>query len=365
MKVSVLQENLTKGLEIAARAASKRATLPVLEHILLQTDEGRLRLSASNLELGIHVWVGAKIEEEGAVTVPAKTICDLMKELPHERVDITADLERSTLALVCDHHKAHVKGLPASEFVDIPLPTKAVPLDAAGLKDAIKRTAISAASDESRPTLTGCLLQVEGDTLTLAAADGFRLSVCTTSLQGDVEPMSVIVPARALRELARLDLAGGVRVQLEDNRISFDLGGDVVLVSQLIDGKYPDFNQIVPESRQTRVTVGAGDLLRALRGVNVFAREAAQIVRLCVTDNTLVVSAVSAEMGDGAATMTVEVEGEPIEIGLNVQYLMQGLEIAGGGNVTLDFTTPSSPLLMTPTDDAGFRYIIMPMHIGR
>ena len=363
MKVSVWQENLSKGLEMVARAASKRSTLPVLEHILLSTDGGRLRLSASNLELGMHVWIGAEVKEEGAVTIPAKTIVDLVKQFPNEQVDITADLERSTLALVCGGHVAHVKGLPADQFVDIPLPTKAVPLDAAGLKDAIKRAAISAASDDSRPTLTGCLLQVEGDTMTLAAADGFRLSVCTVPLQAAVEPMSVIVPARTLRELARLDLAG-VRVQLEDNRITFDLGGDVVLVSQLIDGKYPDFNQIVPESRQTRVTVGADDLLQALKGVNVFAREAAQIVKFSITENTLTVSAVSAEMGDGTATLAVEVEGEPIDIGFNIQYLMEGLEVAGGGNVTLDFTTSSSPLLMTPEGE-GFRYVVMPMHIGR
>lgn len=365
MKVSVLQENLSKGLEIVARAAAKRATLPVLEHILLSTDGGRLRLSVSNLELGMHVWIGGKVEEEGAVTVPAQTICDLMKQFPHERVDITADLERSTLILACDHNLAHVKGLPADQFVDIPLPTKAFPLDAAGLKDTIRRTAISAAADESRPTLTGCLFQVEGDTVTLAAVDGYRLSVCTASLQATVEPMSVIVPARTLRELARLDLAGGVRVQLEDNRITFDLSGNVVLVSQLIDGKYPDFNQIVPKERMTRVTVGADDLLRALRGVNVFAREAAQIVKLSITDNTLTVSAVSAETGDGTATLAVEVEGEPIDIGFNVQYLMEGLDVAGDGNVALDFSTASSPLLMTPTDDAGFRYVVMPMHIGR
>jgi DNA polymerase-3 subunit beta len=376
MKVSCLQENLAKGLSIVGRAVSPRSTLPVLGNVLLATDAGRLKLSATNLEVGINCWIGAKVEEEGAVTVPARTFIDLVNALPPERVDMELVVRTQTLNLRASRSEANVKGIDAQEFPLVPVPEGegGISIEADVLRTAIDQVAFAAATDESRPILTGVLAKFEDTQLTLAAADGFRLSVRTIPLPHAVpDPFSVIVPARALTELGRVSGEQKdpvvVTVTPTRNQVLFQLT-DIVLVSQLIDGNFPDYRQIIPGERTTHTVMDTATFLKACKTALIFARDAAHITRLHVKPGSelapghVVVSATSAETGDDVSELDASIEGEEVEIAFNVRYLIDLLSVVGTPQVALDTTTSSSPGVVRPVGDMDYTHVIMPMHLG-
>lgn len=377
MKVSCLQENLAKGLSIVGRAVSSRSTLPVLGNVLLATDAGRLKLSATNLEVGITCWIGARVEEEGAITVPARTFIDLVNALPPERVDMELVTRTQTLNLHAGRSEANVKGIDASEFPILPLPegSGGIAIEPDVLRTAIDQVAFAAATDESRPILTGVLAKFEGAQLTLAAADGFRLSVRALDLPNAVpDPFSIIIPARALTELGRIsgeqEKPIVITVTPTRNQVLFQLT-DVVLVSQLIDGNFPDYKQIIPRERTTHTVVDTAAFLKACKTAHIFARDAAYIARLHVkpaselAPGQVIVSATSAETGDDVSELDASIEGQEIEIAFNVKYLIDVLSVVGTPQVALDTTTSSSPGVIRPVGDGDFTHVIMPMHLGR
>jgi len=377
MRVSCLQENLAKGLSIVGRATSPRSTLPILSHILISTDQGRLRLSATNLEIGINCWIGAKVEEEGAIAVPARTLIDLVSAFPPEKVEMEGVVRTMTLNLRCGRSEANIKGMDAVEFPPVPTPEGegGVHLEPEVLRTAIAQVAFAAATDDARPILTGVLLRLEGDRMTLAAADGYRLSVRTAVLPEAVsEPLSVIVPARAMSELARISTEEEnpilVTVTPDQNRILFQLT-NVVLVSQLIPGTFPDYEQIIPRDRETRTVVSTAELLKACRTAQIFAREGANITQLHVHPGSelepgrLVVSATSAETGDDVTELEATIEGKPIDIAFNVRYLIDVLSVIESPQVALDTISPSRPGVIRPVGDESFVHVVMPMHLGR
>jgi DNA polymerase-3 subunit beta len=377
MKVSCLQENLAKGLSVVGRAVSPRSTLPVLGNVLLATDAGRLKLSATNLEVGVNCWIGAKVEEEGAITVPARTFIDLVSALPPERVDMELVVRTQTLNLRAGRSEANVKGIDAQEFPLVPVPEGdgGIPIEPDVLRTAIEQVALAAATDESRPILTGVLAKFEDSQLTLAAADGFRLSVRTVSLPQSVsDPFSIIIPARALTELGRISGEQKdpviITITPTRNQVLFQLT-NIVLVSQLIDGNFPDYRQIIPHDRTTHTVVDTAALLKACKTAHIFARDAAHISRLHVKPGSelapghVIVSATSAETGDDVSELDASIEGEEIEIAFNVKYLIDVLAVVGTPQVALDTTTPSSPGVLRPVGDVDFTHVIMPMHLGR
>ena len=377
MKVSCLQENLAKGLGIVGRAVSPRSTLPVLGNVLLATDAGRLKLSATNLEVGINCWIGARVEEEGAITVPARTFVDLVNALPPEQVDMELVVRTQTLNLRAGRSEANVKGIDAQEFPIVPVPEgdDGIPIEPDVLRTAVSQVAFAAATDESRPILTGVLAKFEGAQLTLAAADGFRLSVRTIPLPQPIpDPFSIIIPARALTELGRISGEQKdpiiVTVTPTRNQVIFQLT-DIVLVSQLIDGNFPDYRQIIPRERTTHTVVDTAAFLKACKTALIFARDAAHITRVHVkpgselTPGYVVVSATSAETGDDVSEFDASIEGEEIEIAFNVRYMIDLLSVVGTPQVALDTTMPSSPGVIRPVGDVDFTHVIMPMHLGR
>jgi DNA polymerase-3 subunit beta len=377
MKVSCLQENLAKGLSIVGRAVSPRSTLPVLGNVLLATDAGRLKLSATNLEVGINCWIGAKVEEEGAVTVPARTFIDLINALPPEQVDMELVVRTQTLNVRASRSEANVKGIDAQEFPLVPVPEGegGISIEADVLRTAIDQVAFAAATDESRPILTGVLAKFEDTQLTLAAADGFRLSVRTIPLSHMVpDPFSVIVPARALTELGRVSGEQEepivITVTPTRNQVLFQLT-DIVLVSQLIDGNFPDYRQIIPRERTTHTVVDTATFLKACKTALIFARDAAHITRLHVKPGSelapghVIVSATSAETGDDVSELDASIEGEEVEIAFNIRYLIDLLSVVGTPQVALDTTTSSSPGVVRPMGDVEYTHVIMPMHLGR
>jgi DNA polymerase-3 subunit beta len=377
MKVSCLQENLAKGLSVVGRAVSPRSTLPVLGNILLETNAGRLKLSATNLEVGINCWIGAKVDEEGATTVPARTFIDLVNALPPERVDMELIVRTQTLNLRAGRSEANVKGIDAQEFPVVPVPEGegGIPIEPDVLRTAVEQVAFAAATDESRPILTGVLAKFEDSHLTLAAADGFRLSVRTLSLpQAVPDPFSIIIPARALIELGRISGEQEdpvvVTVTPTRNQVIFQLT-DIVLVSQLIDGNFPDYRQIIPSDRTTDTVMDTAVFLKACKTALIFARDAAHIARLHVkpaselASGHVIVSATSAETGDDVSELDASIDGDEVEVAFNVKYLIDVLSVVGTPQVALDTTTSSSPGVIRPIGDVDFTHVIMPMHLGR
>src|SRR5512144_963751 len=261
MKATVLQENLAHGVSIVSRAVSSRSTLPVLSNILIASDEGRMRLSATNLELGITCWIPARIEEEGSTTVPSRTFNDLVSTLPADQVMLKLDVKTQTLNVRGGTSTNDIKCIDAQEFPPLPVPDLegAVQINAGDFREMIHQVAFAASTDEARPVLMGVLVQVDKDKLTMAAADGFRLSVRKAVLSTpSATPVSAIVPAQALKELARVatDSEEPIYMVMPKGRgqVVFRVK-DVEVVSQLIDGTFPDFQQIIPRSYKSRTLV--------------------------------------------------------------------------------------------------------------
>jgi DNA polymerase-3 subunit beta len=376
MKLTCLQENLARGLAVVGRAVATRSTLPVLANILMATDESRLKLSATNLEIGVNCWVGAKVGQEGAITIPARLLADFVNSLPPEPIDLTLITRTQTLNLKCGRFEANIKGIDAQEFPLIIVPDKdqVIQLDADALSQMIDRVAFAAATDESRPVLTGVHAEVTPKGLTFAAADSYRLSVASTAFDSGLDhPISVIIPARSLNELRRIigdQDTVSMLISSNRNQVFFHLK-DVDLISQLVEGTFPDHRQIIPTSYNTRTVLTTSDFLKAVRMASIFARDAANITRLQVIPNgnggmgRVIITASSAEHGDNVSELDATVEGQPIEIAFNARYLMEAISVINTAEVALETRDPSSPGVIKPVGSNDFVHIIMPMHVAR
>lgn len=376
MRVSCKQENLARGLNVVGRAVSTRSTLPVLANVLLATDQDRLKLSATNLEIVITCWIDdeVRIEDEGATTVPARTFNDLISALPQEEVQLSLEEESETLHVSCARTQADVKGINAEEFPLVPEPgeEERIKVEADTMKRMIQQVTFAAATDDARPTLTGIYTHFEGDTVTMAATDGFRLSQRTAQFPGYVEKArTVIVPARALDELARVmgDDTEQVHVIMPEgrNQIIFDLG-DIVLVSQLIDGNFPDFTSVIPKGHKTRTVLNTASFLKACKTADIFAREASHTARVIIEggqSGSATITATSAETGSNEAVVDADVEGEGVELNFNVKYLTDVLSVVGTPQVALETTSSVEPGVVKSVGSDDFLHIIMPMQFGR
>lgn len=376
MKVTVLQENLTHGIGIVSRAVSPRSTLPVLANILIATDEGRLRLSATNLEMGITCWIGAKIEEEGSTTVPSRTFSDLINTMPNPQVSLNLDVRTQTLNVRSGASINDIKCIDAQEFPPLPVPDfeNAIHINVADFKEMIQQVAFAASTDEARPVLMGVLVTVDKDTVTMAAADGFRLSVRKATLSTAVlQTVSAIIPARALLELARIASDGEQMIQMVmpkgRGQIVFRVK-DVELVSQLIDGTFPDYQQIIPRSYKSRTLVSTASLLKASKQAEIFAREGTNVVRLNIKTSgelqpgEVEISAHSEETGSNETLVEASVDGIPLLIAFNVKFLREVLEVIKSPNVVIETSAANAPGVVRPVGDDNFLHVIMPMHLG-
>ncbi|HVN54849.1 MAG TPA: DNA polymerase III subunit beta [Anaerolineaceae bacterium] len=376
MKVTVSQPSLAHGLGIVSRAVSPRSTLPVLSNILVATDEGRLRLSATNLELGITNWIGARIEEEGSITVPARTFADLINALPADQVSLALNTRTQTLTVRCGTSVTDIKGIDAQEFPPLPVsdPAEGFQVNVADFKEMIQQVVFSASTDEARPVLMGVLVTINGSQVTMAAADGFRISERKADLsEPAAQPVSAIIPARALAELARIATDGEQHIAMifpqGRGQVVFNLK-DVELVSQLIDGNYPPYQQVIPKSFKTRTVVSTNSFLKACKQAEIIAREGSNVARLNITPvgelkpGTLEISAQSEETGSSEIVIDATIEGSPLLIAFNVKFLREVLENIHTPNVSLETGVSNSPGLIRPVGDELYLHVIMPMHLG-
>ncbi len=374
MKLSCLQENLNRGLSIVGRAVATRTTLPITNNVLLATDQSRLKLVATNLEMAISHWIGAKVEEEGTITVPARLLTEFISSLPSDKVDINLSSGK-TLELKCARFEARISGVDAKDFPPIPKIDEGITtkIEVEILRQGIGQVVFAAASEESRPVLTGVDAQFDGDLLTLAAADGFRLAVYKLPLAEPVtEKTEVIIPARTLNELNRLiddeEELIDITVNPNKSQILFRLK-NTELVSQLVQGTFPQYSQLIPQNYNTRVTVDVAEFLRAARTASIFARDGSGIVRLVVTPGgeatpgKMTVSARSEELGDDVGEIDATVEGEEAKIAFNGKYLTDVLSVLREPQVVLETTNPSSPGVLRPVGPDNYLHVVMPMFV--
>ncbi len=377
MKVNVKQQELAHSVSIVSRAVSPRSTLPVLSNVLVKTDQGRLRLSATNLELGITSWIGARIEGEGAITVPARTFTDLVSNLPAEQVVLTLDNSTQTLNVRCGSSETNIKGIDAEEFPPIPEPSleEGVPLNVINFKEMVQQVSFAASTDEARPVLTGVLIKLEDNHITMAATDGFRISIRDDDIPNAVSrPIEAIIPARALVELSRILGSGDDTVIMtfppDRGQVIFHMD-EMELASQLIEGNFPDYRAIIPQNFKTHTLLSTAGLLKACKQAEIIAREGTNVARLNIipeTDEsspgTLEISANSEQTGTSEVLVDASVDGVPLLVAFNVRFLREVLEVIKSDNVWLETNAANTPGVIHPQGDSHFKHIIMPMHIG-
>ena len=368
MKLSVMQENLARGLQVVSRAVSARSTLPVLNNVLLRTEDGGLKLTATNLEIGMTYWVPGKIDTDGAMTVPARLLADIVAGLPaNERVDLELQA-KETLHIKAGRFETHIKGIDAEEFPAIPIggerPTTRIPQNV--LREALGDVTFAAASDEARPILTGVLAKFEGDKLTLAAADNYRIAVKTLTMLDPVEETSVVVPARSLQELSRVlsDTSDPVDIVLSHsrNQILFHIEG-IDLISRLIDGQFPNYQQVLPKGFTTKAIVDREQLLKAVHLASLIVFSSANIVKLQVgkeAEMGLQVSA-AADIGDNKSEVEATVEGDGTTIAFNARYLIDVLTNVDADQFSIELNGPLSPGVFRPVGDGQYVHVVMPV----
>lgn len=375
MKLIVSQAQLAHGLGVVSRAVSPRSTLPVLNNILIATDEGRLRLSATNLELGITYWLGAQIEEEGSVTIPARIFSDLVNTLPGDKVSLTLTARTQSLNIHCGSSNFDIKGIDAQEFPPMPTPdlSSGVELNVSDFKEMIHQVAFAASTDEARPVLQGVLMEINENQISMAATDGFRIAVRIAEISNPIDtPVKVIIPARSLGELARIATDGNEAITMvvpqERGQAIFHLK-DTELVTQLIEGNFPDYRAIIPRSFKTRTVISTTDFLKACRQAEIIAREGNFVIRLNIQSQesgpgTVEFSSQSEEMGSGEVVVDANIEGPELLIAFNVRFLSEVLEVISSPNTILETNANNTPGMLSLVGDDSYKHVIMPMHLG-
>lgn len=378
MRLSCQQEDLQRALAHVSRAVSRKSTLPVLANVLLAAEDGRLKLAATNLEIAITAWLDAEIEQPGTITVRSDLLTEFVSSLPNELITLDLDSKSMSVTVACASSKAHIKGIPAEDFPSLPGiddATLAARIDPETLREMVGQVAFAAATDDSRPVLAGVLAEFQNGALTLAAADGFRLSVRRADLsEAASDDLSVVIPARALQELARItaDQEEPVTLAVTPNRSQLlARAGSIEFLSRLIDGHFPDVRHIIPQQYGTRLVVGRDAFLSAARRAKLFAQANNDIVRIQMMpgDSELdpglaTVSAQAAETGDNEDRIEARVEGPQAHIAFNGRYLTEVLSVMKGAEVALEMTSANAAGVFKPVGSDDFTHVIMPMVVG-
>ena len=374
MKVSLLQENLNKAVGMVSRMVAQKAQLPVLSNILLVTEGNQLKLSATNLETGMNVWMSAKVESKGRITVPARVFSELIGSLPQGMVEL--ELAEDKLKVTCEKYKAVVNGISADEFPEVPsIRGKKRSDDWLNIKgdlfeSSVDQVVLAAGVDEARPIFTGVKLEISKTKMKMAATDGYRLSVKTIKgLKGSREGQEMVVPARALMELSKIasqakksDLEVLLAVTDKDKQLILVVE-EVEIVTRLLEGDYPDYGKIIPEVTGTTVNFDKEEMIQAVKVASIFARDSANIVKFKVEGSSLTVSANAPQVGENEVKLQVKQTGEDVEIAFNSRYLVEILSVLKGESLSLSMSGSLSPGVFRQQEDDSYLHIIMPVRV--
>ncbi len=375
MQLTVQQEDLHRGLSAVSRAVPARSPLPIANHILLETRDAGLTLSATDAEtIAITYTIASDIEEAGAITLPSRLLSDFVASLPQQPISLSLAERSRQVSLSCARNEASIGGQNADDFPPIP-PVEdgdSLALDPAALRRAINQVVFAAATDNSRPVLTGVHFGIKDSQLRLAAADGFRLAVHTMELEGSPAEREAIVPARALGELARMLVEVEEPVEMRFNAVGtqvlFDLG-HATLSATLLQGAFPNYDQLIPSTHATRTEIAVAEFMRETRIASIFARDGSGIVRLVATPGEdaapgrLTITARAEELGNNEGELDAMVEGDEAKIAFNSRYLTEVLQVLDADRVAVETSSPSSPGVLRPVGDDRYTHVVMPMFV--
>lgn len=363
MKVSVSKENLVKGIQTVQNVVAARSTLPILGNVLLEAQDDKLKLVATDLELGISCEIPVKVHEPGATTVPAKRFAEIVKELPDQEVTLQAK-KNNTLTLECGKCFFKVMGLPREEFPKFPSfeSHEALVLKQSLLREMLTKTYFAVSRDETRYVLNGVYFLLRGRTLTLVATDGRRLALIEREAgPGEKLDRGMIIPAKTVQELLRtLGEEGDVRLVFGENQILFELDG-VGIVSRLIEGEFPNYEQVVPKETREKVRMRREDLLQATRRVGLLASQDSLAVKLDLAKNKVILSKNTPDVGEAKEELGAEYQGEPLTIGFNPNYLMDVLKNLDQETVEMELAGADRPGVVRTSDH--YVYIVLPMQL--
>lgn len=365
MIIQVLQENLVKVISLASRFASSRAQLPILSNILLSAKGNKLEVSATNLETGICVPLGAKVEKEGEITVPARTLNDLVSNLNPGQVKLSSEKEQ--LKIESQGFSSSIMGVNASDYPDIPkrILKEDFLIKGSILGEALNKTLFAASTDETRPILTGAYFIFEKNGLVIVATDGFRLSHKKNKFEIAGDPKKFVLPRSILMEITKLS-EGEEEIKMlydeKDNQVLFGIGGGV-LSSRVIQGEYPNFEKIIPASSKTIINIDKNELLKAIKLAAVFARDSANVVKLKVKKDSVIITAESSTSGTQESKVDAQVKGEGLEIAYNYRFIEDFLGSIEGDNIEIGLNDAGSPGIFKDLSDESFFHLIMPVKI--
>lgn len=361
MKVTVTQENLNKALSAVSRVASSKTSLPILSNILLRTENNRLVVAATNLEMASVHYIGAKVEKEGSITIPARLVTEFVSNLPKDNVVLKVN--ESKLDILSGNYTSTINGVLADEFPTLPTiqPTGSFEIASDLLKQTISQTIITASHDDTRPVLTGVLCHSFNGSLYFAATDGYRLSEKKTI--ATEETIKALIPASTLQEIARVipEDCETVEVMFDDSQIRFNMG-DIEVTSRLIDGNFPDYRQLIPKTTENTAELQAAELVRVTKIASLFARESGGSVTIHTDTTRSVVSihSVASQLGENTSEAEAKVSGEG-SVTLNSRYLLEALSCVDTPNVIFGFSGKLAPCVVTPVGDDSYQHIVMPL----
>jgi DNA polymerase-3 subunit beta len=367
LKLTTKRDELVSKLSIVSRAVSNRAATQSLSGILLTASAEGVALRATDLEMGLETQLEAEVGDEGAALLPGRLLSEISRSLPEATVEIETRESERDVEIRCGGSSFHLRTLPAEDFPKFPEQEgEPLKIPAAALASTVDVVARAASRDDMRPVLTGVLVSARGNEMTMVATDSYRLAVKRTELEGGIGgELEANIPARALRELARILAAEGVEevsVALLPNQAVFKAGA-IVLNTRLIEGQFPNFRQLLPESYEHDVRLPRAEFLDVARRVSQLAQRNAPL-RLAFAPGELTVAAETPDVGDAKETMPAAFEGEPLEIGFNPEFLKEGIESVEGDEVVLRLISPLRPGLLQPVDNEDFRYLVMPIRLN-
>ncbi len=367
MKITLLQSNFARAINQISRIVGARTTLPVLNNVLITAQKGKIRLSATNLEVGISTQAIGKIEEEGELTLPVRLLSDFVLNNKDESIQL--ETNAASAKLKSEHFEATIQGIAAEEFPTVPEPPTETVAKIAKTKliDALRKVNIAGATDETRPVLAGIYFQFNEKTLTLAATDSYRLAEKKLTLDVDAKEQKLIVPLRTTTEVLRVisseEGVEDVLISAKENQISFTVG-NTYIVSRLIEGSFPNYSQIVPDSFKITAEIKLSELLSAVKMSSLFARDSANNnVRVAVSKDTLTISSIASESGTAKSSVGAKTTGDNVEIAFNARYMLDVLNVVGEEEIVLNFNGPTVAGAITSLKDSDYVYIIMPLKL--
>lgn len=360
MKLVVTQENLSRALSTVSRVASSRASLPILSNVLLRTSKNRLTVAATNLDIAITETIGAKIDKEGAITVPARLMQDFVSSLPAGNLEL--EVTDNKLSLKADRFDSTINGMSSEEFPVMPTIDGGSTVEFAGaeMKQMLSQVLFTASSDEARPVLTGVYFSTDGGKLYIAATDSYRLAEKT--LVKATDAMSLLIPAQSLSELLRaVKDDSPVSITYDDQQARFSVSG-IEIVTRLIEGKYPDYKKLLPQSFETTATLSRKSLTEITKVSSLFAREAAGSITLTIdaAKNEVSIRSIASQIGENTATAEAVVNGDAA-ITLNSRYILDALQVFEGDSIQINVNGKLDPCVLKDPEDKSYLHVVMPV----